>query len=545
MKKHLSSRFVVRSSVVAAAVLLSVVAPVAAAGTAAAQPVGAFAAAASAAAPRIDGVRLVDTFTFGERVRLVAEITNPSDQPITGDQQTAVSFAYGKHVDAALQIVPADSSRVVLEQSTADGIRRVPLGRAGDGSLQALVTIGKGKPIPAGARITENFYLTVDPSVPDGVSMGEFSLGSDAEATGRRSTGFSMSRDTVQDKVAVTGLGGRPALVAGGAPVEFGVTVTKGSGEAGGGGDFFFVHTPTGDLDPQHVTVERRDAAGSWAAVKTGKQDQSVLGHLDRDALDAGETRTYALRLGLTRNFPAGARSGTFIVDTGNKNASFGFDARHEAGSTPGPDVSRELSVAVGGIKGVTPLKVAGRAEEFTATVRNKGNVPQSPHVLLEITDQDVKRRMTAGEVRLEQHSAKGWAPAPLSPSDEGGHLTAGVTPGLVTLAPGAATTYRLRIAATSAMKARAFDLDIEARAELSSTRKRLAFGLEPDAPEPAASAAPASLGASPEGTVTETADGAMAETGGGDSTPLLLGSAGALLAFGAGGLLIARRRAL
>ncbi|MEU1123163.1 LAETG motif-containing sortase-dependent surface protein [Streptomyces sp. NPDC005899] len=548
MKKHLSSRFAVRSSVVAASLLLSVVAPVAVAGTAAAQPSGTFTGVSSAAAPRIDSVRPAEAFTFGERVRIVARITNPSDQQINGDQQTTVSFAHGRQVDAGLGIIPADSSQVVLEQRGADGIRRVPLGRAADGSLQALVTIGKGKPIPAGATVTEDFYLTVDPSVPAGVTLGEFSLGSDTEATGRRSTSFPMKRDSVADKVAVTGLDGRPELVTGGAPVEFGVTVTKGSAVAKGSANFFFVYTPNSDLDPQHVTVERRDAAGVWVAVKTGKQDQSVLGDMGDGAMEAGETRTYDLRLSLTRNFPAGARSGTFTMDTGNATASFGFDVRHEGGSAPAPDVDRELAVSFGGVQGVTPLRAAGAAEEFTATVRNKGGVPQSPHVLLEITDRDVERRMAAGEVRLEQYSGKGWTTSALAPSEEGGHLMARITPGLPTLAPGAAVTYRLRIAATSAMKARAFDLDVEARAELSSTRRRLAFGVESGATPVAASstaAVPVSADGSAEEPAAPVADGRMAETGGGDSTPLLLGSAGALLALGAAGLLIARRRAL
>ncbi|MET7368990.1 LAETG motif-containing sortase-dependent surface protein [Streptomyces sp. NPDC005566] len=545
MQTHLSSRFAVRSSVIAAAVLLSVVAPVAVAGTAVAQQAGTFASATAEPAPRIDSVRKVDTFVYGERVRFAAKITNPSDRPVTGDQQTLVTFAYGKHVNAALEPIRADKSLVVLEQSTADGIRRVALGTAADGSLQALVQIGKGKPIAPGATITEDFYLTVSPSVPAEVGMGEFSLGSDAEPTGRRTIGFSMSRNAVKDKSVVTGVNGTPELTTGGKPVEFDVAITKGSSSEGGyGSEFFFVHTDSGDLDPQHVTVERRDAKGKWVAVRAGKQDQSVFGVLGEGNRKPGETHTYTLRLSLTRYFPEGADHGTFIVGSEGANTSFGFDVRHQGNSTTDPDVSRELAITVDGVQGVTPLKAGGAAEEFTATVINKGDITQKPHVLLEITDHDVKRRMAAGEVRIEQYSptAKSWAAAPgLRPSTEDGHLMATVTPEGPTLAPGAEVTYKLRVSATSAMKAKAFTVDIEARAELSSTRKRLPFRLDSAAPQASTSASPAA----PTGRTAQTLDGEMAKTGGGSSTPLLIGAAGVLVAIGAGGLLMARRRAL
>ncbi len=46
------------------------------------------------------------------------------------------------------------------------------------------------------------------------------------------------------------------------------------------GDDFFFITGKgRGDLDPQHVTLERRDASGAWVPVELGEQDQAVAAH--------------------------------------------------------------------------------------------------------------------------------------------------------------------------------------------------------------------------------------------------------------------------
>ncbi|MFD5426997.1 LAETG motif-containing sortase-dependent surface protein [Streptomyces sp. NPDC127084] len=548
MRAHLSSRSAVsvRSAVAAAAVLLTVVTPVAVPGVAFAQAPGVSSVAESGVTTILD---MTGAFELGQQASFEGVITNGTTTALKG-QKGLITVAYGKHADATspLEAVPADASKVVVEHLAGAIWERLPLSKGKNNALQAEFTIN-GTVAP-GAKATERFRVTIDRSIPADLNFGEFAVGAHADGTGMNSVGFSLDHKASENlDVRFTGLSGTPELTTGGKPVEFNATVTNNTGKDRQNGDFFFIGAESGDLDPTHVTLERRDSSGVWTPVRLGEQDQAILGNLDSGVLKKGQSRDYTLRLGLTKHFPKSANRGDFALDTGNSNAVFDFTVKHQGGSgTTDPAVDRTFEIATSGLGATTPLAKGGAAKEFTATVRNKGNIPQQAQFVVEITDQDVKRKLQAGEVRLEQYvkaAADGWKNVRLLPSTEGGHLMARLHPNELDLAPGGSENYRLRLAATSASKvAKGFTFDMEVRAALSSHRVSRAFTMT------GASSGTASAGTPSAGTVSANGaatpqGGRMAETGGGSSTPLLIGAAGVLVATGAAWLLIARRRAV
>ncbi|WP_149179282.1 LAETG motif-containing sortase-dependent surface protein [Streptomyces sp. TRM49041] len=557
MKKHLSSRIALRSVVSAAAVLLTVVTPVAlTAAPAVARPVTATAAATAGVTAAVD---MTGSFRLGMRNGFSAEITNGSGAALKG-QKGLVTVAYGKHVNARLEPMTADPSKIVVERLKGGLWERLTLAKGENGAVQA--TFPLPEDLAAGATVKERFLVTVLGSIPADADMGEFGVAGNADGTGIDRAGFGLGDRGESDvpDVVISGPNGRPELVTGGEPVPFTGKVTNSTGRDIDFDlqDFFFVSggDDAGDLDPQHVTVERRDAAGKWVPVRLGKQDQAVLGNLDHGALKNGESRTYELRLGLTKFFPRTVTTGGFTLNGGNGSAGFDFSVTYEAPAAGDPDIDRELDVTSGGLKGVTRLKAGGPAREFTATITNKGNITQELHAVFEIAGKDAKRRIEAGEIHVEQYvnaAADGWRSLALTPSDwTTGSLRAAAVPAGKTLAPGESVSYKLRISATDAVQAEAFTFDIEAAAERSSDRVSLPFAVDgatgtgTSAPTSGASASPS---ATPVTTTTvpgsPNTTGEMAKTGSDTTTPLLIGATGVLVAGGAGALLIARRRAL
>ncbi|MFF3404339.1 LAETG motif-containing sortase-dependent surface protein [Streptomyces sp. NPDC002659] len=537
---HLSPRFSARRAVSAAAVLLTVVTPVAVAGTAVAQHAGAVAAPAAGNSFPTEVV-LNDSFELGQRTSFSAEISNKSGKDIV-NQKGLLTVAYGKQVNAALERVAADPSKVIVEH-LVDGVwERLPVTADGNNGVRATFTL---KGISAVAVANERFQVTIDRSIPADVTMGEVGVGGTTDGTGMDSVGFGIARTASRDAdVRIEGLTGKPNLTTGGKPVEFRATVTNNSGKDLSPADFFFIGAETGDLDPAHVTVERRAGSGAWIPVALGEQDQAVSGNLDKGALKNGKTRSYTLRLGLTHNFPKSVKRGDFALSSGKGNASFDFTVKHHGASPANPDVNRDLEVAVQGLKDTTALVRGGAAQEFGVTVSNKGNISQQANAVMEITDQDAKRRLLAGEIRLEQNvkaAANGWKNVKLVTSDEAGHLMARISPNELDLAPGDFARYTFRIAAAPEMKAKAFHVDMEVRASLSSDRVSIPFSVTGTPSSGAAMHGAAGAA----GNGTDVRGGRMAETGSSDSTPALIGGAGLLVAVGAGGLLIARRRAL
>lgn len=560
MRTHLSSRFApsrvaTRAVVSAVAVLLTVVTPVTVAGAATAQPVAApAAAAADTTTPGLTTSISKDPgHELGRRNEFVAVIKNGTGKQVKG-QHGLITVAYGKHVNAALEAMAPDASKVIVEH-LSDGIwERLPITAGKNSTVQATFSIadGDGGTLAPGGESVERFNVTLDRSIPADANMGEVSIGAYANGTAMKTIGFSLKREqTLDPDVRFSGLASRPELVTGGKPVEFTGIVTNNTGKDLSPKDFFFIGAESGDLDPQHVTVERRDSSGSWVPVKIGEQGQALSGNLDESLLKQGASRTYNLRLSLTKYFPSSVKRGEFDLASHNANATFDFTVKHEGSGTTDPSVNRDLTVTTQGLAGTTALKRGGAAKEFTATVTNKGNVSQQPIVLMEITDKDIKRRMQTGELRIQQYvkaAATGWKSVKVTTSTESGHLMAAIVPREgstdLNMAPGDSAAFQLRIAATDTNKAQAFRVDLEARAKLSATRISLPFTVSGAAataapsqtPQPGSTVQPANAG--------NPTTGEMAQTGSDSTTPLLVGAGGLLVALGAGAVLTARRRA-
>ncbi|OII61274.1 hypothetical protein BJP39_10725 [Streptomyces sp. CC77] len=558
-------RVALRSVISAAAVLLTVVTPVTVAHAEPATPAAPGQATAVTAGVTTN-VQLSGDLAFGERANVIATFTNGTGAALSG-QKGLITVAYGRHVDARLKPMTADPSKIVVERLN-DGVReRLSLVRGADGTVRATFPLPEG--LAPGATAVQRFLVTLHSSVPADANMGEIGVAGRADGTGADRVGFSLPERDARSGVDVVigGIDGRPELVAGGKPVRFTAKVTNNTG-ADQGDDFFFITgKSTADLDPQHVTLERRDASGAWVPVSLGEQDQAVLGTLDRTPLKSGASRTYELRLGVSKFLPTKIVGGQFLLFNGNFKESLDFTVKHRAPAVDAPDVNRTLSVTTG-LKGVTHLKTGGAPKEFTVTVTNRGNITQDVDAVFEVADKNLKRRMAAGEVRVQQYvAASGWRDAKLAPSSwTGGALRAAVVPGASELAPGESRAYKLRISATSAVRTQAFTVSVEAGAERSATRGSLPFagagaaagtgGAAPSAGSASPSPAPATGAATgtPSGGTTATAHsaadrststGEMAKTGGDTTMPLALGAGGVLVAGGAATVLIARRRAL
>jgi hypothetical protein len=565
MRTHLSSRFApsrvatrattraaTRAVVSAVAVLLTVVTPVAVAATAtAAQPSP---AAVDTAAPKIETkLSHHSGHELGRRMGFSADFTNGDGSPVKA-QRGLMTVAYGKHVNARLEPTTPDPSKVVVEQYVDRVWERLPLTAGKNGTLRAAINIAAADTHSPGPAALERFRVTIDRSVPADVNMGEVSVGAYADGTAMHTVGFSLKHTQSEPEVRFDGITSRPELVTGGKPVEFTATVSNNTGKdiSLTTADYFFISPGSGDLDPQHVTVERRDSSGAWVPVDLREQYQLPHGNLDKGVLKQGTSRTYTLRLALTKHFPGGIKRGGFTLESRQSNATFDFTVKHEGASTPDPSVNRDLTVTTTGIKGATALKRGGAAKEFTATVTNKGNVSQQPMVLMEITDKDLKRRMQAGQIHVQQYvkaAAEGWKNVKVTASKEGGHLMAAIEPRTgfyePELAPGDSAVYQLRLAATDANKAQAFTVDLEARAKLSSTRISLPFtvsGAATATPTPSQTPQPGTTAQAVN--IANPTSGEMAQTGSESSTPLLIGAGGLLVAIGAGAVLNARRRA-
>ncbi|CAL9296021.1 LAETG motif-containing sortase-dependent surface protein [Streptomyces sp. NPDC003090] len=579
MQKHLSSRIArrsfvsARSAVTAAAVLLTVVTPVAvAAAPAFAQPAAASSATTAGMGVKVD---LMGGFALGQRAHFSAEITNGTGADLQGVRKGLVTVAYGKHVNAALEPMTADPSKIIVEH-LKDGVwQRLPLTTGANGAVQAAFPLPEG--LAKGATVRERFVVTIQRSIPAEANMGEVGVSGHADGSGMDTVGFGLgNRQTAEHpEVTLSGLSGRPELVTGGKPVTFTGTVTNNTGkDIPSAQDFFFIAASDkgGDLDPQYVTLERRDASGAWKPVRIGEQDRALTGNLDGAPLKNGQSRTYELRLALTKFTPASVTGGEFTLVSGDGAANFDFSVKYVAPDVTDPEINRKLAVT-SSLKGTTRLKAGGAAKEFTATITNKGNITQEVEAIVELGDGGAKRKVSAGEFRVEQYvtaAADGWKSVKLTDSTwSNGKLRALASPTLVSLAPGESVTYKLRVAATTAVKGKAFDVSVTSAAERSVTGVVLPFTVD-GAPgtagttgttgstggataSPSASAAPAG-GAGATGTGsgsgtgaanTPAAAGEMAKTGSDTTTPVLLGATGVLVAGGAAALLIARRRAL
>ncbi|OEJ95659.1 LAETG motif-containing sortase-dependent surface protein [Streptomyces thermolilacinus] len=579
MQKHLSSRIVrrsvvsARSAVTAAAVLLTVVTPVAvAAAPAFAQPAAASAATTAGMGVKVD---LMGGFALGQRAHFSAEITNGTGADLQGVRKGLVTVAYGKHVNAALEPMTADPSKIIVEH-LKDGVwQRLPLTTGANGAVQAAFPLPEG--LAKGATARERFVVTIQRSVPAEANMGEVGVSGHADGTGMDTVGFGLGNRQAAEhpEVAISGLGGRPELVTGGKPVTFTGTVTNNTGkDIASAQDFFFVGAANkgGDLDPQYVTLERRDASGAWKPVRIGEQGRALTGNLDGGPLKNGQSRTYELRLGLTKFTPAAITGGGFTLASGDGAANFDFSVKYVAPDVTDPEVNRKLAVT-SSLKGTTHLKAGGAAKEFTATITNRGNITQKVEALIELGDGTSKREVSADEFRVEQYvtaAADGWKSVKLTDSTwTNDKLRVLASPVRVDLAPGESVTYKLRVAATTAVKGKAFDVAVTGAAERSVAAVVLPFAVDgaPGAgatgatgstgggttasPSPATSATPAGgSGTTGTGAGTGTANtpaptGEMAKTGSDTTTPVLLGATGVLVAGGAAALLIARRRAL
>ncbi|MFI9584472.1 LAETG motif-containing sortase-dependent surface protein [Streptomyces sp. NPDC052236] len=577
MRTHLSSRFApsrfapslvaTRAVVSAGAVLLTVVTPVTVAGAATAQPAAAPVAAAAdtTAAPGLTTIVSTDydSYELGRRNAFVAVIKNGTSKQVKG-QHGLITIAYGKHVNAALEAMTPDASKVIVEH-LSDGVwERLPITAGKNSTVQAAFSIadGNGGTLAPGGTSVERFNVTIDRSIPADANMGEISVGAYANGTAMHTMGFSFPRtQTLEPEVSFGGLASRPELVTGGKPVEFTATVTNNTGKDLSPADDSLSVSPDrgGDIDPQHVTVERRDSSGTWVPVTLSEKHPSLIGDLDKGTLKQGASRTYALRLSLTKHFPSSVNRGQFWVWSKLAGTPFDFTVKHEGAGTPDPSVNRDLTVTTQGLAGATALKRGGAAKEFTATVTNKGNISQQPIVLMEITDKDIKRRMQAGELSIQQYvkaAATGWKSVKVTTSTENGHLMAAIVPregsNDLIMAPGDSAAFQLRIAATDTNKASAFRVDLEARAKLSATRISLPFTVSGAAatatpsqtPQPGTAVTVQPVNAANAGTAGNPTTGEMAQTGSDSTTPLLIGAGGLLVALGAGAVLTARRRA-
>ncbi|CAL9452540.1 hypothetical protein [Streptomyces sp. enrichment culture] len=578
MQKHLSSRIARRSvvsaraAVTAAAVVLTVVTPVAvAAAPAFAQPAAASAATTAGMGVKVD---LMDGFALGRRAHFSADITNGTGADLQGVREGLVTVAYGKHVNAALEPMTADPSKIIVEH-LKDGVwRRLPLTTGANGAVRAAFPLPEG--LAKGATARERFVVTIQRSVPAEANMGEVGVSGHADGTGMDTVGFGLGNRQAAEhpEVAISGLGGRPELVTGGKPVTFTGTVTNNTGkDIASAQDFFFVGAANkgGDLDPQYVTLERRDASGAWKPVRIGEQGSALTGNLDGGPLKDGQSRTYELRLGLTKFTPAALTGGEFSLASGDGTANFDFSVKYVAPDVTDPEINRKLTVT-SSLKGTTHLKAGGAAKEFTATLTNKGNITQKVEAVVELGDGTSGRKLSAGEFRVEQYvtaATDGWKSVKLTDSTwANDKLRVLASPVRVDLAPGESVTYKLRVAATAAVKGRTFDIAVTGAAERSVTGIVLPFTVDgataatgttgatgstgggtTASPSPAASTTPAG-GPGTTGTGTGTANtpapaGEMARTGSDTTTPVLLGATGVLVAGGAAALLIARRRAL
>ncbi|GAA4913625.1 hypothetical protein ACFPM3_23300 [Streptomyces coeruleoprunus] len=556
MQKHLSSRFALRSVVSAAAVALAVVTPVAVAAPAAvAQPVAATTATAAGVTTEVG---LPGSFALGQRTTFTAAITNGTGAALK-NHKGLVTVAYGKHVNAALEPMTADPSKILVQRLNNGVWERLTLTTGANGAVQA--TFALPAEVAAGATVQERFQVTISTSIPADATMGEVGVAGNADGTGLDRIGFGLGKRGTSDRpeVVIGGLEGRPELTAGGKPVRFTGTITNNTGKdiAEDLQDFFFVSGDdnTGDLDPQHVTLERRDASGAWVPVRLGEQDRAVQGGLDHGGLKAGASRTYTLRLGLTSHFPRGVKAVEFALISGDASAAVDFGVKQRAAGGGDADVSHEVAWGIEGVAGVTSLKAGGAGREFTATVTNKGNVTQRVEVVMSVVDRDGQRRIAADrDVRVQQHTGRGWSDLELRSPKAGGHLGIAVEPYAKELAPGEGLTYRLRVVAPASTASKGFFIDLKAAGEgPNATGKRLPFvvaGAPASAPSatPGASTSPSAVpvAAAATGVTPRTsATGEMAKTGNGTTTPLLVGAAGVLVAGGAASLLIARRRAL
>ncbi|MEU2179888.1 hypothetical protein [Streptomyces thermolilacinus] len=582
MQKHLSSRIArrsvvsARSAVTAAAVLLTVVTPVAvAAAPAFAQPV---AAAATTTAGMDVKLGLPGSFALGQRTNFAAEITNGTGADLQGVRKGLITVAYGKHVNAALEPMTADPSKIIVEH-LKDGVwHRLPLTTGANGAVQAAFPLPEG--LAKGATARERFLVTIQRSIPAEANMGEVGVSGHADGTGMDTVGFGLGdRSTAEHpEVTLSGLGGRPQLVTGGKPVTFTGTVTNNTGkDIASAQDFFFVSAANkgGDLDPQYVTLERRDSSGAWKPVRIGEQGSALTGNLDSAPLKNGQSRSYELRLGLTKFTPAAITGGEFTLLSGDGAANFDFSVKYVAPDVTDPEINRKLAVS-SSLKGTTHVKAGGAAEEFTATITNKGNITQKVEAVIELGDARTKREVSAGEFRVEQYvtaAADGWKTLKLADSTwSNDKLRALASPAGIDLAPGESVTYKLRVAATTAVKGQTFDVSVTGAAERSVEGIVLPFTVDGTggtggtgstgtpgstgggttaSPSPVTSTTPAGgSGTTGTGTSTGTANtlaaaGEMARTGSDTTTPVLLGATGVLVAGGAAALLIARRRAL
>ncbi|WP_236244121.1 hypothetical protein [Streptomyces sp. CC210A] len=396
MQQYLSSRMprvALRSVISAAAVLLTVVTPVTVAHAEPATPAAPGQATAVTAGVTTN-VQLSGDLAFGERANVIATFTNGTGAALSG-QKGLITVAYGRHVDARLKPMTADPSKIVVERLN-DGVReRLSLVRGADGTVRATFPLPEG--LAPGATAVQRFLVTLHSSVPADANMGEIGVAGRADGTGADRVGFSLPERDARSGVDVVigGIDGRPELVAGGKPVRFTAKVTNNTG-ADQGDDFFFITgKSTADLDPQHVTLERRDASGAWVPVSLGEQDQAVLGTLDRTPLKSGASRTYELRLGVSKFLPTKIVGGQFLLFNGNFKESLDFTVKHRAPAVDAPDVNRTLSVTTG-LKGVTHLKTGGAPKEFTVTVTNRGNITQDVDAVFEVADKNLKRRMAA-----------------------------------------------------------------------------------------------------------------------------------------------------
>ncbi|MFV2121013.1 hypothetical protein ACE14D_22265, partial [Streptomyces sp. Act-28] len=482
MKKHLSSRIArrsvvsVRSVVSAAAVLLTVVTPVAVTATpAAARPVAAT-ANTTAQTLVVTALDKEDApFVLGEENAFHGQVTNRSAETVK-NATGRFTFAYGKHVNAALEAVPADPSKVSVRYRTNGSWQPLALTQGAGGALQGTFPMGDLK---AGATMRSQFQVTVDRSVPESVTMGEVSIAGHADGTGARTIGFGIPRHITSHnpEVVLGGLTGRPVLDTGGKAVPFTATVTNRTGRDLETHDQVSIRSKGVDLDPQHVKLERRTSAGAWVPVEIDEEGEFVTGFLGKGMLGNGQSRTYQLRLAATKYYPGKAQEGTFTFTANTGSASFTYGVEHGTPDTDDPDVNRELSLTVQGLGGITRID-KGTPKQFTATLTNKGNISQRVNVVMEITDQDVKRRMAAGEIRVEQYAStpRTWFPAALSASGTDSHLKAEIVPTQPKLAPGESVAYRLRIVATSQMKAKSFFVELKARTQHSGSSKHLPF---------------------------------------------------------------------
>ncbi|MFF0412750.1 LPXTG cell wall anchor domain-containing protein [Kitasatospora sp. NPDC004745] len=353
----------------------------------------------------------------GEPVEFTETVTNPGD----------AAASYTLRVDASSPAAPAKG--ITVDYRDADGTWK-PLGSGGE---------VPGLTVAAGATRTVRLRLATPLHNAWGNQDAPVTLRSavldQAKAVLAESTAEVVAKAlTLQVKGAPT------SAVAGGAPVEFDVTVTNPSASGYTGVSKVVEAT-------RNSTFQVQEADGGWETVTGTPQDNGrVLYHLTEDrTLAAGASFTKHVRIAFT----ADAAPGTeyihpwAMLGEGGAFMPLVIGPQFVAVDVTAAPVAAKPSLTV---QEPASIGNGGRPVEFTETVTNPGGTDASFTLKLKASNQWARSK---DRITLEYRDADGtWKPVTLNFAL--GDKTvdfSGEIPG-VTVAAGVSRTLQLRLAA-------------------------------------------------------------------------------------------------